>query len=232
MTHDCSFPGPSGLSINLRINKDLLEPCLYGDALRRILHGAHSMRFHHPSTAIICTKIDEDAAYRQIHTSLQSACSCITVIDDLAYLLLRLPFGSSPAASEFSVVTDIAIDLIMELLHDKSWDPNTILSPNHSFLNSLPQPDFEMEKQFGQAAELFVSMNKRDLLVDGYIDDLITIGIDSSNNRNRIRHAIAVILGILFCPINSLNPIPRSDIISKHKAAAEGPLEFSKVILG
>ena len=39
----------------------------------------------------------------------------------IAYLSLRLPFGSSSAASEFSVVTDIAIDLIMELLHDNSW---------------------------------------------------------------------------------------------------------------
>lgn len=38
MTHDQSFPGPSGLSVNLRVKKDLLPPILYSYALCRSIH--------------------------------------------------------------------------------------------------------------------------------------------------------------------------------------------------
>jgi hypothetical protein len=38
MTHDQTFPGPSGLSVNLRVQKELLPPILYSFALCRIIH--------------------------------------------------------------------------------------------------------------------------------------------------------------------------------------------------
>ena len=51
--HDCSFPSDSGTSINKQINKDLLEPCIYGNALRCILHSVYSMGFRHPQLRIL-----------------------------------------------------------------------------------------------------------------------------------------------------------------------------------
>ena len=91
------------------------------------------MRFRHKKTRIVMSKMDLDAAYRRIHVSWQAAVSCITIVQDLAYLLLRLPFGSSPAASEFSIFSDIAVDLTSEIADDPSWDPSSIHSSNYDF---------------------------------------------------------------------------------------------------
>ncbi len=38
MTHDQSFPGPSGNSVNIRVIKDKLPPCMYSFVLIRSLH--------------------------------------------------------------------------------------------------------------------------------------------------------------------------------------------------
>jgi hypothetical protein len=38
MTQDQSFPGPSGLSVNLRVQKDLIPPILYSFVMSRIIH--------------------------------------------------------------------------------------------------------------------------------------------------------------------------------------------------
>jgi hypothetical protein len=44
MTHDQTFPGPSGKSVNLCINQDLLPPCMYSFVLLRSLHYIISLR--------------------------------------------------------------------------------------------------------------------------------------------------------------------------------------------
>lgn len=38
MTHDQSFPGPSGLSVNLRVQNDKLPPIMYSYVLIRSIH--------------------------------------------------------------------------------------------------------------------------------------------------------------------------------------------------
>jgi hypothetical protein len=38
MTHDQTFPGPSGKSVNLRIVKDQLPPCMFSHVLSQVLH--------------------------------------------------------------------------------------------------------------------------------------------------------------------------------------------------
>ena len=62
-THDCTFPGPSGLSCNLRVIKDQLDECMYGHALTRFITGIHAMRLRHPNIRIYMNKTDMDAAY-------------------------------------------------------------------------------------------------------------------------------------------------------------------------
>lgn len=80
ITHDCSFPGASGKSPNLRIPFDLLEDCLYGFALLRLLHSFHQMRYRHKKKRVLCTKTDMDSAYRRLHVFIDHALSCITVV--------------------------------------------------------------------------------------------------------------------------------------------------------
>ena len=41
VTHDCTFPGLSGLSANICVPDELLDPCIYGFALKRLSHEAH-----------------------------------------------------------------------------------------------------------------------------------------------------------------------------------------------
>ena len=87
VTHDYSFPGPSGKSTNIRIPENLLEECTFGFCLLRILHSAHQMRFRHKNTRILSSKSDMDSAYRRLHATLKAASSCITIIDKIAYTL-------------------------------------------------------------------------------------------------------------------------------------------------
>ena len=105
-THDCTFPGPSGQSCNLRVIEDKIPDCQYGHALRRFLHGICDMRHRHPGIPIIITKTDMDAAYRRIHSAIQATVTCITILANIAYLLTTLPFGSSPAPALFSIISD------------------------------------------------------------------------------------------------------------------------------
>lgn len=84
VTHDCSFPGPSGKSANLRIPDQLLEDCTFGFCLLRLLHSAQQMRFRHKNTIIFSSKSDMDSAYRRLHATLKAALSCITIIDEIA----------------------------------------------------------------------------------------------------------------------------------------------------
>ena len=47
-THDASFANNNSLSINDRMNKDLLTNCFYRHCLIRMLHAIHIMRFTKP----------------------------------------------------------------------------------------------------------------------------------------------------------------------------------------
>ena len=54
--HDQSFKFGSGSSVNSRVQIDKLDNLIYGDALKRILHYIHSLRFHHPDIPILVGK--------------------------------------------------------------------------------------------------------------------------------------------------------------------------------
>ena len=79
-THDLSRPMKSGHSFNSMMDDELLDPCLFGHALSRIIHGIHDIRLCHPTTPIYISKIDLDAAFRRIHVWLPHAILAITVI--------------------------------------------------------------------------------------------------------------------------------------------------------
>ena len=96
LTHDLSFPGPSGNSINKNVDDDLLTECYYGQCLRRVIHMIVALRIKNPTTIIYLMKYDFDAAYRRLHVNPLMAVKAITIIEEFAYLLLRLPFGASP----------------------------------------------------------------------------------------------------------------------------------------
>ena len=95
-----------------------------------------------------------DAAYRRLHATLVSALSFITVIEKIAYLLLRLPFGAKIAANRFSIVSDMINDLATELSLDLSWNPDEVKSNLYNLIESLPTKEEHDDTPFGQAEEL------------------------------------------------------------------------------
>lgn len=173
-----------------------------------------------------------DAAYRHLHAALKAAATCITIINDLAYLLLRLPFGSSPALSEFSVVSDVLVDLTTKIANDDTWEPSTLHSDHFDMMNSLPINIKDDSEKFGQADELIMDMVNKDIVFDIYIDDLLAAGVDSPKNRQILLHAVTLALSILFRPLNKNDPLPRDDIVCERKQKAEALLEEVKTVLG
>ena len=235
VTHDCTFPGPSGLSANIRVPDELLDPCIYGFALKRLSHEVHQMRYRHKAARIISTKTDMDAAYRRVHTSIKCALAVITVVPSpvsLAHILLRLPFGARRAGGKFSVISDTITDLATEISSDDSWDPDLIHSDIYRVIEDLPVNLENSENSFGQAYPLFVDMEPKDIAFDNYIDDIIGIGIDLHRIRKCLLHAPALACHVLFRPVIKSDPIKRNNIINSEKHQAEGLLEEVKVILG
>jgi hypothetical protein len=88
MTHDQSFPGLSGLSVNLRVMKSHLPPILYSFALLRSIHYIVNLRLHHPNMKIFICKVDLDAAYRRCSLSSTTATECLTIHDGLLLMAL------------------------------------------------------------------------------------------------------------------------------------------------
>ena len=229
-THDCTFPGPSGMSCNLRVQKDKIPDCQYGHALRRFLHGISDIRRRHPNTPILITKTDMDAAYRRLHATIQAAVTCITVLANIAYLLTRLPFGSAPAPALFSIISDSATDLAWDLALDPTWDTDTLQS-DFEFLDSSPQL-VHKETPFGQADPLIISLPPRDIIADNFIDDIFMAAAAISDNHKRITHAVPLALECLFSPTSTNDATPRSEIINQIKHLAEGPPAEIKIVLG
>ena len=69
MTHDCSRPSKSGHSLNSRIDDEMMEECIYGNCLWRILYQIHQLRLENPNVAILLSKLDFDSAYRRMSVS-------------------------------------------------------------------------------------------------------------------------------------------------------------------
>jgi hypothetical protein len=228
-THDCSFPGPSGHSCNTRVIPELLEDCHYGHALRRFLHGLHNIRARHPNKIIWLNKTDMDAAYRRLHTNMSAAVTCITIVDDIAYLLNRVPFGSTPAPTKFSCISDMAGDLAQDLCLNPHWKPQELHS---TFDLDFPPSQEPNDIPFGQADDLLVPLPPRDIITDNFIDDFIQACLDENENSQRIKHAVPLILETLFRPIDNTDPSNRDPIVNMTKHKAEGKLEERKVILG
>jgi hypothetical protein len=229
-THDCTFPGISGNSCNIRVIPELLEECRYGHALKRFLHGIHNIRYRHPHKVILLSKTDMDAAYRRIHTAMSAAVTCMTIVDDIAYLLVRLPFGSSPAPSIFSIISDAITDVAWDLSLDPTWDPNSQRS-NFSFINH-PPTYLDKDVPFGLADELSTKLPPRNIISDNFIDDIFQAGVDIEDISERIKHSVPLALEAFFRPLHDKDATKRKGIISITKHLAEGTLAERKVVLG
>ena len=141
VTHDLSFPGAfSGESVNSRVQKENLEPCMFGHTFLRVIHQIVHLRQKYPKKIVWIRKEDFKSAYRRIHLNARTAIkSAVRInIDNTSYILisLRLPFGGSPCPSDFSVVSDVITDAINDLMACKKWDPSIVCS---EYVEKIPE---------------------------------------------------------------------------------------------
>jgi hypothetical protein len=155
--------------------------------------------------------------------------------DQVAVLLARLPFGPSPAPTEFCTTLEIAFDLASDLLHCERWDTTTLPSP---YADRLSAPvRLPADIAFGQAAEADVKLDPTLLGgTDGYIDDGAGAVLDALWNWRMVQRAaqaVVMALFLVFRPLHALlEPIPHPDPLSIRKMLAEGGLRETIMFLG
>ena len=236
VTHDLSFPGKfSGESVNSRVKKHELEPCMFSFVFSRIVHYIVALRRKFKNTRIWIRKEDIKSAFRRLHLNAITAFrSAVRVyIDGNWYIIisLRMPFGGAPCPSEFALATDLIADTINDLLADTNWNHKEVYSDMiHEILDPIPLPD---DIPFAQSRDLSVEVPLEEYgKTDVYIDDFITIGPDKYDILERITKApITVIHAIADNSLSSDN-IPRDDIVAVDKMKAEGAAEERKICLG
>jgi hypothetical protein len=137
MTHDQSFPGPSGLSINLRMIKDKLPPIMYSYVLNRTIHYILSLRTRHPQTKIFLCKVDLDSAYCRCHLSGTTAKESLTSFNNLLFMALWMTFGGSPCPSMWGYISKTMMDVGNSLIHNEDWNHHILFD---TLSNSLEPP--------------------------------------------------------------------------------------------
>ena len=119
-TNNWSFPGPSGLLVKKWVQRESSQLLFYGFCLLRILHMISAIRSRWPTKRILIGNTYLDAAYRQINANATTASTCIAIVDKIAFLCLKLPFGTAPTPAEYTIVSEAAIDLGKNLHRDES----------------------------------------------------------------------------------------------------------------
>jgi hypothetical protein len=231
MTHDQSFPGPSSLSVNLRVQQEKLPLIMYSFVLLRSIHYILDIRRCHPTKKIFICKFDIDAAYRHCSFSSKTAFKSLTIFSGLLLVALRMTFGGAPCPSMWGVISETITDIGNAQLQNKFWDHSDLYgSVSDQIATPLSLPE---SVPFHQSKDLSIQVPPNDKgKVDIYTDDLIGIAPDIEDAPTRIVFAIPLAIRTLSRPNSDLDVIPRKDIISLKKLCAEGQLSEVKTVLG
>ena len=119
-----------------------------------------------------------DAVYRQLHVKPNWAVISCLVVDDIVYLLSRVPFGVLTGPSKFSTVSVAVFDLIYYLLIDETWDPETLQVEGWDHL--IYGSEHTSSKKLNKADDLMVELPDNDYMCDGYIEDGIMFGMEQN----------------------------------------------------
>jgi hypothetical protein len=231
MTHDQSFPGPSGTSVNSRVDSTVLPPIMYSFVLLRTIHYIVGVWTRHPITKIFLCKFDINAAYRRCTLSDRTAFKSMTIFGHFLLVALHLTFGGSPGPELWGVISETITDVGNSLLQNDHWNQNELFDPISDELDnpsSLP-PDIP----FAQARSMSVNIPSNDKgKVDIFIDDSIGVAPDIGDVPKRYLRVIPLAIRTLSRPLSPEDIIPRKDIISIKKLHAEGQLCETKTVLG
>lgn len=236
ITQDLSFSsnkeGPNR-SINSRVNMKAYAEMVYGWCFPRTLHYIASMRSHHPNQGILICKYDYSDAYRRIAHSASAATQTIAVNGHSAFISLRLTFGGSPNPPTWCMFSEIVTDLANEIALCKEWNPVELRSP--------AQPLTPKPKRLPDGVPLARCKTLSVLVpettggkVDGFIDDLIHVFLDTPENCERQPHVVPLAMHVTSRPHvgDGNEPVPRRPILSLPKLEAEGSPAEVQTVLG
>ena len=108
------------------------------------------------------------------------------MVEGIAYLINRLPFGVSAGPSRYCRMSEAIFDLIYDLFLDETWDPSDVRIRKW---DSFMPPLRDDSNPLSIARPLMVEIPDHDLMCDGYVDDGIMFGIESNTNIMKLAHA-------------------------------------------
>jgi len=235
ITHDQSFNYSGRNSVNARVIQEQLTPCVYGTALRRLLHYMAHLRLRHPTRHILLTKLDVKAAYRRIHSNATTALASCVIVPPLALMGLRLLFGASPNPSIWSDLSELLCDLCNQICRCPLWnasDTPHLESPHQQ--KYVPQPTYLPDHiPFASAQNTTVTVPTDDHpYTEVYLDDFITCFLDTPHAIWTGSRISLLVLHLFGRPIHSYEPTTRDDLLAFDKTLAEGAPEEVKTVLG
>jgi hypothetical protein len=197
LTHDQTFTLlDQSESVNKLQEAESYPELIYGFCLRRILAHILSMRKRYPDDRILISKFDIKQAFRRIHYHGDSATKCITVLNNLAILQLRMTFGGANCPAQWCTISEVITDLANEILDTEDWDPHIL---HWEFQHLVPAPsrfadDIPLEPVL---PTLLLLETRPHGSVDVYIDDAIQVILDRPEFIPRGSAAIPLAVDII-----------------------------------
>jgi len=231
VTYDATFPFFSD-SVNSRTIDALPQQFIYGQSLRRVIRAIHRrLRLPKPDKRILMSKYDLDAAYRRLHVRHDQALHCVTVIKDIAYIPLRLPFRVASGPRIYSTISETIFHLTNDILNYNTWDKNVINPPIKTKLETPFYLDDSLPFESPQPLEVYM-IPLRHTFCDGYINNFLSVGLDEADLVTRSQEAPTLDVYTVFRPVHDDEPIHRDDAISVKKLKGEGVQSEQKIMLG
>ena len=116
--------------------------------------------------------------------------------------------------NDYSTISD-------DVLRDPTFDPSTLHSPLQSQFETAATP-YNESIPFEPAYSLFVDVPFFWAMVDGYIDDTITIVLYVGDWLQKAVNAAPLIIHSIFIPKDTTDLLPRNESISIRKLKGEG----------
>jgi hypothetical protein len=109
---------------------------VYGWCLSRVVHFIVAMRLAYPLQKLFLDEYDLSDAYRRVAHVAKAAAQSILVLNDVAYIALRLSFGGAPNPPTWCSFSEMVTDLSNEILSTRTGTRRCCTAPTSPRLHS------------------------------------------------------------------------------------------------
>lgn len=83
------------------------------------------------------SEIALDSAYRRLHWHAKCALLCLTIVNNIIYLLTRLCFSIASGPSEWCLMSEMMVDIASALINDPTWNPQKTFNPKEGISSEI-----------------------------------------------------------------------------------------------